>query len=68
MKDATDALRMIIVVILTLFVLIIVVPILLKLIGLTLVFLVGLAMKVIYLAVFLAVCYLILVGLRALLR
>jgi hypothetical protein len=68
MKEAKDILRMVVVIVLALFVLIAVVPILLKLIGFTIGVLVWLAVKVIYLAVVLAVCYLILVGIRAILR
>ena len=68
MKEAKEILRIVVIVALTLFVLIAVVPILLKLLGFTLAVLIWLAMTVIRVAVVLAVCYLILVGIRALLR
>ncbi len=68
MKEAKDILRIVVMVALVLFVLITIVPILLKLLGFTLAVLIWLAMTVIRVAVVLAVCYLILVGIRALLR
>lgn len=68
MKEAQDILRILGIIVLGFFVLVVVVPLALKVVGITLGILVGLAVALIKLAVVLAVGYLILVGIRALLR
>ena len=68
MKEAQDILRVLGIIVLGLFVLVVVVPLALKVVGITLGILVGLAVALIKLAVVLAIGYLILVGIRALLR
>ena len=68
MKDAKDILRIVGMIVLGIFVLVVVVPLLLKIVGITLVLLIGLAVFLIKVAVVLAVGYLVLVGIRALLR
>jgi hypothetical protein len=68
MKNAKDTLKIIGIVMLCLFVLVVGVPLLLSLVGITLGFITSLAVGLIKLAVFLAVGYLVLVGLRAILR
>ena len=68
MKEAQDILRVLGIIVLGLFVLVVAVPLALKVVGLTLGILVGLAVALIKLAVVLAIGYLILVGIRALLR
>ena len=71
MKNAKDTLRVVGIVMLCLFVLVIGVPLLLTALGVTLSivgFITSLAVGLIKLAVFLAVVYLVLVGLRAILR
>ena len=67
-SDVKSVLRVVVMIALALFVLFTVVPVVLKLVGLTVVFLIWLAVKLIYLAVVLAVAYLILAGIRAILR
>lgn len=68
MSDAKDVFRVGVKILLGLFVLILVVPVLLKLVGITLGILIHLAVSVIYVAVVLAIGYLVLVAIRALLR
>ena len=68
MKNAKDTLKIVGVVMLCLFVLVVGVPLLLSLVGITLGFITSLAVGLIKLAVFLAIAYLVLVGLRAILR
>jgi hypothetical protein len=71
MKNAKDTLRVVGIVMLCLFVLVIGVPLLLAALGVTLSilgFITSLAVGLIKLAVFLAIVYLVLVGLRAILR
>jgi hypothetical protein len=68
MKEAKDVLRVIGIIVLGLFVLVVAVPLALKVVGITLGILVGLAVGVIKLAVVIAIGYLVLVGIRALLR
>jgi hypothetical protein len=68
MKKAQDILRVLGIIVLGLFVLVVAVPLALKVVGITLGILVGLAVALIKLAVVLAIGYLILVGIRALLR
>lgn len=68
MKEAQDILRILGIIVLGFFVLVVVVPLALKVVGITLGILVGLAVALIKLAVVLAIGYLILVGIRALLR
>ena len=71
MRDATDALRIVGIILLGIFVFAVGVPIVLTAAGITLgiiKILFGIAVLVIKLAVVLAVAYLILVGIRALLR
>ncbi|HET6648034.1 MAG TPA: hypothetical protein VFH01_11965 [Pyrinomonadaceae bacterium] len=68
MKEAQDILRVLGIIVLGLFVLVVAVPLALKVVGITLGILVGLAVALIKLAVVLAIGYLILVGIRALLR
>jgi hypothetical protein len=68
MKEAKDILRIVGMILLGLFVFIVVLPLVLKIVGTTFVVLIGLAIMLIKLAVVLAIGYLILVGIRALLR
>lgn len=71
MKEAKDAVRVVGIILLCLFVLVIGVPLVLAAAGVTLGifgFVVGLAVGLIKLAVVLAIIYLALVGIRALLR
>ena len=68
MKNAKDTLKIVGIVMLCLFVLVVGVPLMLSLVGVTLGFITSLAVGLIKLAVFLAVIYLVLVGLRAILR
>lgn len=68
MKDAKDMTRVVGIVLLCLFVLVVGVPLLLTAVGITLGFVTGLAIGLIKLAVVLAIAYLVLVGIRALLR
>lgn len=68
MKNAKDTLKIVGIVMLCLFVLVVGVPLLLSLVGITLGFITSLAVGLIKLAVFLAIAYLVLVGLRAVLR
>ena len=68
MRDAKDVLRVALMILLGLFVVIVAVPLLLKVVGIVFVSLIGLAVLVIKVAVVLAIGYLILVGIRALLR
>ena len=71
MKDAKDVLRVVGMILLAMFVFVVAVPFVLKLVGLGLTIvgvLIGLAVLLIKLAVVLAIGYLILVGIRALLR
>ena len=68
MKNAKDTLKIVGIVMLCLFVLVVGVPLLLSLVGITLGFITSLAVGLIKLAVFLAIIYLVLVGLRAILR
>ena len=71
MRDAKDVLRLVGMILLGLFVFVVAVPFVLKLIGLGLTVvgvLIGLAVLLIKVAVVLAIGYLILVGIRALLR
>ena len=68
MKNAKDTLKIVGIVMLCLFVLVVGVPLLLSLVGITLGFITSLAVGLIKLAVFLAIAYLVLVGLRAILR
>ena len=68
MKNAKDTLKIVGIVMLCLFVLVVGVPLMLSLVGITLGFITSLAVGLIKLAVFLAIAYLVLVGLRAILR
>jgi hypothetical protein len=71
MSDVKSALRMVGMILLAIFVLSVTIPLVFKAVGITfaiLGFLVWLAMQLIYLAVVIAVAYLLLVGIRALLR
>ncbi len=68
MKNAKDTLKVLGIVTLCLFVLVVGVPLMLSLVGITLGFITSLAVGLIKLAVVLAVVYLVLVGLRAVLR
>ncbi len=68
MKDAKNVLRVVGIILLGLFVLVVVMPLVFKLVGVTLGILIGLAILLIKVAVTLAIGYLILVGIRALLR
>ncbi len=68
MKEATDVLRIIGMIVLALFVFFVILPFVLKAVGFAVAFLIWLAIKLIYLAVVVAICYLILVTIRALLR
>jgi hypothetical protein len=68
MKNGKDMMRVVGIVLLCLFVLVIGVPLLLTVAGITVGFITGLAIGLIKLAVVLAIAYLALVGIRALLR
>jgi len=68
MKDARNVLRIIGMILLGVFVFFVVLPLVLKVVGITLAFISGLAVLLIQVAVTLAIGYLILVGIRALLR
>ena len=71
MKNAKDMMRVVGIVLLCLFVLVVGVPLLLAAAGITLSifgFITGLAIGLIKLAVVLAIAYLVLVGIRAMLR
>ena len=68
MKDARNVLRIIGMILLGVFVFAVVLPLALKVVGITLVFIIGLAVLLIKVAVTLAIAYLVLVGVRALLR
>jgi hypothetical protein len=68
MKEAKDILRIVGMILLGLFVFMVVLPLVAKIAGMTFVFLIGLAITLIKLAVVLAIGYLVLVGIRALLR
>jgi hypothetical protein len=68
MKNAKDTMRVVGIVLLCLFVLVVGVPLLLTAVGITFGFITGLAIGLIKLAVMLAIAYLVLVGIRALLR
>ncbi len=71
MKETKDVLRVVGYILLALFVLIVGIPLVFKLAGITLGiigFLIWLAVHVIYLAIIAAVIYLIVVGIRAVLR
>ena len=68
MKDGKDVLRIIGMILLGVFVFFVVLPVALKLVGITLGIIIGFAVLLIKVAVTLAIGYLILVGIRALLR
>ena len=68
MKETTDVLKIVGMILLALFVLVVGVPLVLALAGVVLGFLVTLAVWVIKIAIVVAVVYLIVVGLRAVLR
>ena len=68
MKNAKDIARVVGIVLLCLFVLVVGVPLLLAAVGITLSIFAGLAIWLIKVAVVLAIAYLVLVGIRALLR
>ena len=68
MKEAKDILRIVGMILLGLFVFMVVLPLVAKIAGMTFVFLIVVAIKLIKLAVTLAIGYLVLVGIRALLR
>ncbi len=68
MKDAKNVLRIIGMILLGVFVFAVVLPLVLKVVGITLGFIIGLAVLLIKVAVTLAIAYLVLVGIRALLR
>lgn len=68
MKDASNVLRIIGMILLGVFVFAVVLPLLLKVVGITLGIIIGLAVLLIKVAVTLAIAYLVLVGIRALLR
>lgn len=68
MKDARNVLRIIGMILLVIFVFTVVLPLALKVVGITLVFISSLAVLLIKVAVTLAILYLGLVGIRALLR
>ena len=68
MKDARNILRIIGMILLGVFVFAVVLPLALKVVGITLGFIIGLAVLLIKVAVTLAIAYLVLVGIRALLR
>jgi hypothetical protein len=68
MKDARNLLRIVGMILLGVFVFAVVLPLALKVVGITLGIIIGLAVLLIKVAVTLAIGYLILVGIRALLR
>ena len=68
MKNGKDVLRIIGMILLGVFVFFVVLPVALKLVGITLGIIIGFAVLLIKVAVTLAIGYLILVGIRALLR
>jgi hypothetical protein len=68
MKDAKNLLRIVGMILLGVFVFAVVLPLALKVVGITLGIIIGLAVLLIKVAVTLAIGYLILVGIRALLR
>ena len=68
MKDARNVLRIIGMILLGVFVFAVVLPLALKVVGITLGIIIGLAVLLIKVAVTLAIAYLVLVGIRALLR
>ena len=68
MKEAKDVLRIVGMILLGLFVFTVAVPLVLKVAGIVITSLIGLAILLIKVAVVLAIGYLILVGIRALLR
>ena len=68
MKDARNVLRIIGMILLGVFVFTVVLPLLLKVVGVTFGIIIGLAVLLIKVAVTLAIAYLVLVGIRALLR
>ena len=68
MKDARNILRIIGMILLGVFVFAVVLPLALKVVGITLGFIIGLAVLLIKVEVTLAIAYLVLVGIRALLR
>ena len=68
MKDTRNVLRIIGMILLCVFVFAVVLPLALKVVGITLGIIIGLAVLLIKVAVTLAIAYLVLVGIRALLR
>jgi hypothetical protein len=68
MKDARNVLRVIGMILLGVFVFAVVLPLVLKVVGITLGIIIWLAVSLIKVAVTLAIAYLVLVGIRALLR
>ncbi|HEX6719372.1 MAG TPA: hypothetical protein VF088_19870 [Pyrinomonadaceae bacterium] len=68
MRDARNLLRLVGMVLLAVFVFAVVLPLALKVVGITLGIIIGLAVLLIKVAVTLAIAYLVLVGIRALLR
>ncbi len=68
MKDTKDVLRIVGIILLGLFAFVVVVPLVLGAVGIVVVTAIAVAVKLIKLAVFLAVVYLVLVGIRALLK
>ena len=68
MKNAGNVLRIIGMILLGIFVFAVVLPLLLKVVGITLGFIIWTAVLLIKVAVTLAIAYLVLVGIRALLR
>jgi len=68
MKDTRNVLRIIGMILLGVFVFAVVLPLALKVVGITLGIIIGLAVLLIKVAVTLAIAYLVLVGIRALLR
>ena len=68
MKDTKNVLRIIGMILLGVFVFAVVLPLALKVVGITLGIIIGLAVLLIKVAVTLAIAYLVLVGIRALLR
>jgi hypothetical protein len=68
MKDAKNVLRIVGMILLGVFVFAVVLPLALKVVGITLGIIIGLAVLLIKVAVTLAIAYLVLVGIRALLR
>jgi hypothetical protein len=68
MKDAKNILRIALMILLGLFVFAVVLPLALKVVGITLGIIISLAVLLIKVAVTLAIGYLVLVGIRALLR